>query len=282
MKIFFQNIKTYDLQGNILSLTRYGITSKTADENEYGIVNDIRNKPKGPTIIETQNENSLWPTYGSQTYLPSGSFTDNTFDRNGNTVFDDARETSFAYNHLNLATKISNPLGALLTKYNALGNKVKETIISNNDTVVRYFNSGTIYESDNAGNMAMVYHSLPEGYFSNGRYFSVIHDYLGSVRMVIKANNNEVQEVNHYDPFGVEYGLSSNPFGVQLYKHQGMERLNVSGFSLHYHFARNADNLYGRWLTRDKLEEDDYWNGAHVWCGNNGVRYNVAVDPIIN
>jgi RHS repeat-associated protein len=71
-------------------------------------------------------------------------------------------------------------------------------------------------------------------------------------------------EVNHYDPWGVEYGLSDNPFGIQPFKHQGKERLNITGFSLHNHGARLADNVMARWTTRDPLEEKDYWNSAYV------------------
>jgi RHS repeat-associated protein len=80
-------------------------------------------------------------------------------------------------------------------------------------------------------------------------------------------------EVNHYDPWGVEYGLSENPFGIQPFKHQGKERMNITGFSLHNHGARLADNVFGRWTTRDPLETTDYWNSAYVYCGNNPVRY---------
>jgi RHS repeat-associated protein len=80
-------------------------------------------------------------------------------------------------------------------------------------------------------------------------------------------------EVNHYDPWGVEYGLSENPFGIQPFKHQGKERMNVTGFSLHNHGARLADNVMARWTTRDPLEEQDYWNSAYVYCNNNPIRY---------
>jgi RHS repeat-associated protein len=121
-----------------------------------------------------------------------------------------------------------------------------------------------------------IYLPLPEGYYSNGQYFAVIHDYLGSVRVVLRASDNRVMEVNHYDPWGVEYGLSENPFGIQPFKHQGKERLNITGFSLHNHGARLADNVMARWTTRDPLEEKDYWNSAYVYCGNNPIRW---IDP---
>jgi RHS repeat-associated protein len=261
---------TYDLQGNILSLTRYGLTNTltaAVTEREYGVVNQIVNTQKGHVVEETQNENSLWPTYGSQTYLPNGTFDDNCFDYNGNTIYDDARETEFTYNHLNLATKICNPSDTMYIQYDAAGNKIRQ--ISGGDTL--YFVGSAIYK-----NSQLSYLSLPEGYYSDGQYFSVIHDYLGSVRLVLDANGNNVQEVNHYGPWGVEYGLSDEPFGVQPFKHQGKERMDITGFSLHNHGARFADNVMGRWTTRDPLEEKDYWNGAYVYCGNNPVRY---IDP---
>jgi RHS repeat-associated protein len=60
---------------------------------------------------------------------------------------------------------------------------------------------------------------------------------------------------------------------VQPYKHQGKERLRITGISLHNHGARNADNVMIRWLTRDPLEELDYWNNAYCLFRNNGVKY---------
>jgi RHS repeat-associated protein len=108
---------------------------------------------------------------------------------------------------------------------------------------------------------------------SKGQYFAVIHDYLGSSRVVIDVDKNKIVEANHYDPTGVEYGLSDDPYGVQPYKHQGKERLRITGISLHNHGARNADNVMIRWLTRDPLEEDYYWNNAYCLFGNNGVKY---------
>jgi RHS repeat-associated protein len=114
---------------------------------------------------------------------------------------------------------------------------------------------------------------LPEDYYSDRQSFAVIHVYLGSVRLVIRASDCKAMEVNHYDPFGVEYGLSAEPFGIQPFKHQGKERLGIAGFSLHNHGARLADNVMGRWTTRDPLEERDYWNGAYVYCGNNPVKF---------
>jgi RHS repeat-associated protein len=259
----------YDLEGNVLNLTRYG---KTREDN-FGVVNKIENTIiKGvPAVVS--NNIDLWPSYGSQTYLPSGTFVNNVYDNNGNRIYDDARETFFFYNHLNLATEITNPHGRLFTEYDAAGSKVKETIIENNDTTIRYFNGGSIYEKD-GDSMKLIYHALPEGYISNGRYDSVIHDYLGSVRTVIDVDSNKTVEINHYDPWGVEYGLSNSLYGVQMYKHQGMERLRVTGFVLHDHGWRIPDNVHGgEWLTRDPLEEMYYWNSPYVYCNNNPLRF---------
>jgi RHS repeat-associated protein len=229
-------------------------------------------------------------TYGSQTYLPEGVFYDNEYDHNGNLLYDEMRETKFRYNHLNLATTITSPDDTLLIQYDAIGNKVRQISKTSTSVDTVYFVGGSIFSSppaplsplwgqgagEGGSTYKLSYLPLSEGYYSDGEYFAVIHDYLGSVRVVLSVDSNRVKEVNHYGPRGVEYGLSDSPFGIQPFKHQGKERLGVAGFSLHNHGARLADNVMGRWTTRDPLEERDYWNGAYVYCGNNPVRY---VDP---
>jgi RHS repeat-associated protein len=85
--------------------------------------------------------------------------------------------------------------------------------------------------------------------------------------------DNAVVEVNQYDPLGVEFGLAENPYGMQPYKHQGKERINLLGMNVHNHGARLADNVLGRWLSMDPLAEKYYSISLYAYCLGNSVKY---------
>ena len=90
--------------------------------------------------------------------------------------------------------------------------------------------------------------------------------------MVINSSG-EVEEVNHYYPFG---GLFSTSSSVQPYKYNGKELDTANGLNWYDYGARHYDAALGRWHVVDPLAEKYYSTSPYAYCLNNSVKY---VDP---
>ena len=88
---------------------------------------------------------------------------------------------------------------------------------------------------------------LPVGYLSGetSTYHYYIKDYLGNNRIVADAHGN-VEEVNHYYPYGTLMGDSRNT-GLQPYKYIGKEFDRTHGLDWNDHGACHYDPVTGRW-----------------------------------
>ena len=117
---------------------------------------------------------------------------------------------------------------------------------------------------------------LPVGYLSGetSTYHYYIKDYLGNNRIVADAHGN-VEEVNHYYPYGALMGDSRNT-GLQPYKYIGKELDRTHGLDWYDHGARHYDPITGRWNTMDKMCEKYYDVSPYASCGDDPVN---AVDP---
>ena len=117
---------------------------------------------------------------------------------------------------------------------------------------------------------------LPVGYLSGetSTYHYYIKDYLGNNRIVADAHGN-VEEVNHYYPYGALMGDSRNT-GLQPYKYIGKELDRTHGLDWYDHGARHYDPVTGRWNTMDKMCEKYYDVSPYASCGDDPVN---AVDP---
>ena len=117
---------------------------------------------------------------------------------------------------------------------------------------------------------------LPVGYLSGetSTYHYYIKDYLGNNRIVADAHGN-VEEVNHYYPYGALMGDSRNT-GLQPYKYIGKELDRTHGLDWYDHGARHYDPITGRWNTMDKMCEKYYDVSPYASCGDGPVN---SVDP---
>ncbi|MCL2414640.1 MAG: hypothetical protein FWC94_05235 [Bacteroidales bacterium] len=288
---------SYDLHGNILGLQRFGITQKDWDNNsQTGLVDHLQffyygNRMTG--VIDLADE--LMPYFGNQTYFPIFSSENSiAYEANGNLIFFPDLGITLTFDPaLNKPVKVLFPDGETRIAYDALGNKISkvETVFSDFGTIEtrRYYAGPVIQTSRSSGANPPTYSihiEIGGGIFNqNGDYFIRFADYQGSVRVVVRASTNSsenvfnpenIVEVNNFDPWGVEFGRSQNPFGMQNVKHQDMERLNFGNMNVHNHGARWAFNALGRWLGMDPLMELFYSMSPYTFLGNNPVRF---IDP---
>ena len=79
-----------------------------------------------------------------------------------------------------------------------------------------------------------------------GEFHFFIKDHLGNIRAVV-SENNALEEVNHYYPYGSLFGESTGlPNSTQPYKYTGKELDRMHGLDLHDHGARWSDTNFFR------------------------------------
>ena len=114
---------------------------------------------------------------------------------------------------------------------------------------------------------------------SNGEVTYFEKDHLGSVRVVLNADNplDPVLERNDYSPFGSRWPTASYPIlAANRYKFNGKENLSILSESLLDYGARLHDSYLRRWMTIDPLAEQRYAWSPYAFSSGNPI---VRVDP---
>ncbi len=92
----------------------------------------------------------------------------------------------------------------------------------------------------------------------------------GSNRIVVDENGN-IEQVNHYYPYGGLIGnLSTNP-DKQKFKYNGKEYETMHGLNTYDYGARQYDPARITWDRMDPLCEKYYHINPYVYCGGNPV-----------
>ncbi|WP_277632959.1 DUF6443 domain-containing protein [Avrilella dinanensis] len=279
---------TYDKNGNILSLDRYGQEelgqpiqidelTYTYDGNRLLKVADATNNPDG---------------------FKDGSNTGNdyTYDTMGNLKTDQNKGiTSVKYNHLNLPTEVVFNTGKISYTYDAIGTRVgKKVEPTSGTTVTTDYLDGFQYE-----NFQLKFFHQPEGFVeyklvnsgSLSYYTYIYHyiykDHLGNNRLTYadldgdgEVTPGEIIEENNYYPFGLRHKgynelATENPSGFK-YKFGGKELNDELGFEVYDFGARNYDPALGRWMNIDPLAEEMRRFSPYNYAFNNPI---VFIDP---
>jgi RHS repeat-associated protein len=82
---------------------------------------------------------------------------------------------------------------------------------------------------------------------------------------------DQIEQVNHYYPFGGLMGESTND-EVQRYKYNGKELDRMHGLNLYDYHARQYDAALGQFTTMDPLSEKYYHISPYAYCLNNPIR----------
>ena len=145
------------------------------------------------------------------------------------------------YNFINLPSRIEFENGHVISYlYDADGIKLRTTHIIGSDTTVTDYCGNVIYE-----NGIPVKLLTEAGYvtLADSKYHYFVQDHLGNNRVVVDQSGN-VEEVNHYYPFG---GLLSSSVSnaVQPYKYNGKELDRKNGLDWYDYGARMYDAALG-------------------------------------
>ncbi|MHA6697292.1 DUF6443 domain-containing protein [Chryseobacterium sp. A321] len=256
---------TYDLNGNIKSLTRYG----ERDQSPAQKIDQLSYTYSGNALVKVVDQS------GSPLGYPLGGATI-SYDANGNmTSHIDKGITQIKYNPLNLPTKI---VGDTLTTYTYLadGTKLRKTY----GTKTTEYQGAFQYEGSATAPL-LQFSKTAEGYydFVKNAYIYQYVDHLGNIRVSYYKNSAGVLtllEENSYYPFGLKhkgYNSTSSATPSYQYKYNGKE-LQETG--MYDYGARFYMPDIGRWGVVDPLAEKMPSWSPYAYAFDNPVRF---IDP---
>ncbi len=269
---------TYDLNGNIKTLDRKGVTGYSNNEPQYGLIDDL-----SYTYYNLSNQIVNVNDQSGYVTQPKMDFDDRvnlsveyTYDDNGNLKKDlNKNITNITYNHLNKAEEILFSDGKSLEfVYDALGRKLSFSVYNTTGSLINEttYTSNYIYKD---GNLEYVLTEegrlIPDGTdnFTSEYY---LRDHLGNVRVIYGEDTDgdaEILEEHHYYPFGMTfadldyYNTPKNPY---LYQSKPL----IDEYDLNWHDfdARMFDSQLGRWHVIDPVIQ---FASPYVGMGNNPV-----------
>ena len=265
---FNEQITGYDKMGNILGLQRYGQISATT----YGLIDNLNLTYNGNQLLSVNDAVTTSAfNNGFEFKDNSKQATEYIYDDNGNLTKDlNKRITNIQYNYLNLPDRIEFEGGSSISYlYDAAGKKLRAVhTIAGNTTTTDYCGS-VIFENGTPKTV------LTEAGFvslNDNKYHYYLQDYQGNNRVVADQNGN-VEEVNHYYPFG---GVFANTSSIQPYKYNGKELDQKNGLNWYDYGARQYDAAIGRWHVVDPMAEKYHSTSPYTYCFNNPIKF---IDP---
>ena len=265
---FTEKVTSYDKNGNILGLHRYGQTGASS----YGLIDNLT------FTLDGNRLNRVDDAVTASAYNNGFEFKDAvkqaneyTYDANGNLTKDLNRNIAeIQYNFLNLPGKVTFGDGSTIEYvYAADGTKLRTKHVINGTTTTTDYCGNVVYEN---GVQKLLLTEAGYVTLSDRKYHYYLQDHQGNNRVVLNQNGT-VEEVNHYYPFGGLFASSNN---VQPYKYNWKELDTKNGLNLYDYGARMYDPALGRFTTVDPSSESYYNSSPYAYCGNEPVG---RVDP---
>ncbi len=259
----------YDLNGNMLELTRHGLH----DGARFDVIDDLRFQYSGnrmTDILESANDPTYKEVHNYRAPLVDGDAPSQDgiqYDTNGNVISYKGRFLSASYDSGNQPEVINiDNMNRKYFVYTPSGVKLREKFVRDRQP------QPYVTTRDYLGAMTLL-DGQPDiwrfdgGYIdlSDMAYYLYTTDHLGNIRTVSSAEGAVVQ-TNHYYPFGTLMGESSGA-EVQRYKFGGKELDREGGLDIYDFEARRFDCM--RFLSVDPLSEQEPETSPYVFCRNN-------------
>ena len=284
--IFTEKNLTYDRNGNILTLTRYGNGNATIKDN----------------FIYSYDGNRLKHLAGTADYQ---------YDGNGNMTLDALRNITLTYDINNLVSTVSRN-DTLLSTYHYLADGTKYKVIDP-DNNGRVYIGPFSYTTAKTGNTV---YSYLEGIDTDGGRIMIVRkqsgtqntydyttaffvrDHLGSTRVMLNAQG-DILERNAYYPFGLQMNqgkayptltqrlpqlytgyVSSTPARRDLYN--GKEIQTAAGTDYIDYGFRQDDPVTARWMAVDPKAEKYLPLTPYNYCAGNSISLVDIVGALID
>ena len=258
---------SYDKNGNILGLHRYGQTGASS----YGLIDNLT------FTLDGNQLNRVDDAVTASAYNAVKQANEYTYDANGNLTKDLNRNISnIQYNFLNLPGKVTFGDGSTIEYvYAADGTKLRTKHVINGTTTTTDYCGNVVYEN---GVQKLLLTEAGYVTLADKKYHYYLTDHQGNNRVVLNQNGT-VEEVNHYYPFG---GLFANSTNVQPYKYNGKELDTKNGLNWYDYGARMYDPALGRFTTVDRYAEKYSSMSPYQYAANSPVmNIDVNGDSII-
>ena len=278
---------SYDANGNVTSLTRYG---------QGALMDNLTiaysgNQPSSVSESAADNNSS------SSFEYKKGNGSGYIFNANGALVADKSRGIAYITYDFNNNPKQIYFTNGSVTKYvyGASGQKLRAThytakpnISSTWGVKPAELTVAQILQADSTdylmnGNLTMKNGKIDKYLFEGGyaqasatssstdnfAFYFYNQDHLGNIREVVNASG-AVQQVTNYYPFGAPYADTSaatNP-DFQPYKYNGKELDKMHGLNTYDYGARQHDPILARWDRIDPLCEKYYNVSPYAYCHN--------------
>ena len=266
---FTASLKSYNKNGNITTLQRYGQTTALL----YGLIDNLTFTLNGNQL------NRVDDAVSTSAYNNGFEFKDAVkqageyaYDANGNLTKDlNKGISSIQYNILNLPSSITFTDGSITYLYSADGTKLRTIHKTGSVSTTTDYCGNVIYENDAPKQLL-----TEEGYvsLSDKKYHYYLKDHQGNNRVLTSLDatgkNWIAEETNHYYPFGGVYAGTGN---VQPYRYNGKELDAKKGLNWYDYGARHYDAALGRFMTVDPMAEKMYSWSPYNYCLNNPEKY---------
>ncbi len=237
---FSENGISYDANGNIQGLTRFGPNAGTLTYN-YGGTNRLASV--------SSNNGSVTRSYG--------------YDGNGNAT-SDGQGNTITYNLLNLPATITAK--NLSYVYTASGEKLRKIV---NGTATEYI--GGIQYTGTGIDFVQTEEGRVLNPTSSPNYEYTLTDHLGNNRLAFDQVTGKVGEDDYY-PFGLNVHRLQNSGNKYLYnKKELQDELNQYDYG-----ARFYDPVIARWTSVDPLAEKGRRWSPYVYGFDDPIRF---IDP---
>lgn len=263
---FTEKVTSYDRNGNIKGLQRYGQTSASA----YGLVDNLTFSYLNGNQLDRVDDAVAATAYNGgfefkDAVKQAGEY---AYDANGNLTKDlNKGIKQIQYNILNLPSVVTFADNSSITyTYGADGTKLRTVHKIGSATTTMDYCGNVVYEGS-----AAKWLLTEEGYItlSDKKYHYYLKDHQGNNRAVANQSGT-VEEMNHYYPFGGVFGNIGN---VQPYKYNGKELDAKKGLNWYDYGARHYDAALGRFATMDPLAEKYNSTSPYAYCGDNPVNF---------
>ncbi|MGV0829350.1 DUF6443 domain-containing protein [Empedobacter brevis] len=290
---------SYDHNGNILTLKRYGQTEQATPRLMDNLTYNYENAEKSNRLLKVTDSSN---TFGFNDGNKTGN--DYTYDVNGNLKTDLNKGIEIDYNHLNLPTLVKKGAQTIEYAYSATGVKLRKIVKAQQGVNAGLTTTTTEYlDGFQYKDGVLQFFPTTEGYVNAitagtvaYNYVYNLTDHLGNVRVSYAWDdvNSKLKTVNedHYYPFGLQHrGYNKPPVDITIrererveigvgigntsgsanykYKYNGKELQEELGLNIYDYGARNYDPALGRWFNIDPLAEKYYKTTPYNYAANN-------------